>query len=459
MNLNRTIRSGLLAAAAAAAALTGVAVAQDTNVSLQDVLNAARQEREANRRANQEREQRFVAERNRQQARVNQLRGQVQASEARSNQLDEQFAANENAIGELQTQLDTQQGEFRELFDAARTTANDIAAELSGSIISGQYPGRIEALRELGRSESLPSSDELSNLYLTIMQEIVAQSEVATFPATVVSAGGERGEETITRIGPFSAFDAGGSYYVVDSNESGATFLAQLERQPGGSAVGNAQDVARYSGDGFTTGTVDPSLGTLFRVALDVPNTRERFDQGRAVGKVIAGIAVIGIIIGLYKWITLTMTAAAVKGQMRKKTPSKGNPLGRVMMAYQSNPNADTETVALKLDDAVLKEVPKLESGLNLVKVLAAVAPLLGLLGTVIGMINTFQAITLFGTGDPQLMAGGISEALITTVLGLMAAIPLLLLHAFAAGAARNVTNILEEQSAGMIAEHAEARA
>lgn len=459
MNLTKTLRSGLMAAAAGAAALTGVAVAQEADVSLQDVLNAARTEREANRRANAEREQRFLAERNRQQARVNQLRGEVQTSGARSDQLDAQFEANETQIGDLQVQLDTESGEFQELFDAARTTANDIAASLNTSIISAQYPGRVEALRELGRSTSLPSSDELSNLYLTIMQEIVAQSEVATFPATVVFAGGERGEETITRIGPFSAFDAEGDYYTIRDNESGASFLNELTRQPQGGAVANAQDVFRYSGDGYTTGTVDPSLGSLFRVALDVPSTRERFDQGRLVGRVIAVIAVLGVIIGLYKWITLLMTSAAVRGQMRKKTPSKSNPLGRVMMAYQSNPNADTETVALKLDDAVLKEVPKLESGLNLVKVLAAVAPLLGLLGTVIGMINTFQAITLFGTGDPQLMASGISEALITTVLGLMAAIPLLLLHAFAAGAARNVTNILEEQSAGMIAEHAEARA
>jgi len=141
------------------------------------------------------------------------------------------------------------------------------------------------------------------------------------------------------------------------------------------------------------------------------------------------------------------MTAGAVSGQVRKKKASKGNPLGRVMLAYQNTQSNDVETVALKLDDAILKEVPKLEGGLNLVKVLAAVAPLMGLLGTVIGMINTFQAITL---------AGGISEALVTTVLGLIAAIPLLLLHAFASGASKRVTQVLEEQAAGIVAEHAE---
>jgi biopolymer transport protein ExbB len=126
------------------------------------------------------------------------------------------------------------------------------------------------------------------------------------------------------------------------------------------------------------------------------------------------------------------------------------------MLAYQQNKGSDIETLQLKLDDAVLKELPKLEGGLNLVKVLAAVAPLMGLLGTVIGMIVTFQAITLFGTGDPKLMAGGISQALVTTVQGLVAAIPLLLLHAFAAGASRRIAQVLEEQSAGFVAAAAE---
>ena len=194
----------------------------------------------------------------------------------------------------------------------------------------------------------------------------------------------------------------------------------------------------------------------MLSLVVETPNLKERFDQGGPVGRVIGIVTVIGVALGIYKWLTLTMTAGAVSGQVRKKKASKGNPLGRVMLAYENTQSNDVETVALKLDDAILKEVPKLESGLNFVKVLAAVAPLMGLLGTVIGMINTFQAITLFGTGDPQIMAGGISEALVTTVLGLIAAIPLLLLHAFASGASKRVTQILEEQAAGIVAEHAE---
>ena len=449
------IRAGLVAGAALAAALTGTASAQET--SLQDVLEAARREQAQSRQANQQREQQFLAERNQQQARVTQVTNQVNAANARSNELDAAFAENEARIGELQGQLEETQGEFRELFGAARTSANEFANVVESSIISAQYPGRVQQLRELGASEQLPSEEQLRDLYLTMMQEMVAQSQVATFPTTVVTASGDRVQDEVTRVGPFSAFTAE-SFATMKEISEDRYALQLLARQPAG-LIDLAQDVVAFGGDGYVAGPVDPSLGTLLDLTLQTKTMSERLEDGGPVGRVILGVLAVGIVLGLYKLITLLMTSAKVKSQMRKKTASKSNPLGRVMMAYQSNTAADTETMALKLDDAVMKEVPKLESGLNLIKVLAAIAPLLGLLGTVIGMINTFQAITLFGTGDPQRMADGISEALITTVLGLIAAIPLLLLHAFASGAARSVSNVLEEQSAGMIAEHAEARA
>jgi biopolymer transport protein ExbB len=117
----------------------------------------------------------------------------------------------------------------------------------------------------------------------------------------------------------------------------------------------------------------------------------------------------------------------------------------------------DTETLELKLSEGILKETPKLESGLNLLKIIAAIAPLMGLLGTVTGMIVTFQAITIFGAGDPKAMAGGISGALVTTVLGLLVAIPTVLLHTIVNGRAQRIIHVLNEQTTGIIAEHTEA--
>jgi biopolymer transport protein ExbB len=116
----------------------------------------------------------------------------------------------------------------------------------------------------------------------------------------------------------------------------------------------------------------------------------------------------------------------------------------------------DPETLELKMAEAVLSETPKLESGLTLLKIIAAVAPLMGLLGTVTGMIITFQAITIFGAGDPKAMAGGISSALVTTVLGLLVAIPTVLLHTVVNGRSQRIIHVLNEQATGIVAEHSE---
>ncbi|WP_411816241.1 MotA/TolQ/ExbB proton channel family protein [Hyphococcus sp. DH-69] len=431
---------------------TGMASANAQQLTLDQVLSAVRAERREVSAENREREQRFLAERNQQQALLNQVRQQVTAAAAESTRLEGVMEENKNTIADLDQELASKQGEFQELFGAARTAAADLNAQIKGSIISAQFPGRSQTLTELAQTEKLPTEEQLRDLWEIMIQQMAEQGKTATFPAEIRLANGEAASADVTRIGPFVAF-SDGKYLTLDSETGSLKFLA---RQPAGDVTGAASKVANASGEGFVRAAIDPALGQLLNLSVSAPTLKERIDQGRFIGKVIIVAAILGSLLGIYKWVTLTMTAGAVRGQVRRKKASKSNPLGRVMLAYENTNTNDVETVALKLDDAILKEVPKLEGGLNLIKVLAAVAPLLGLLGTVIGMINTFQAITLFGTGDPQIMASGISEALVTTVLGLVAAIPLLLLHAFASGASKRVTQILEEQAAGIIAEHAE---
>jgi biopolymer transport protein ExbB len=214
---------------------------------------------------------------------------------------------------------------------------------------------------------------------------------------------------------------------------------------------------------GATSGVVnmalDPSRGGILGLLVQTPSFRERVDQGGIVGyTIILIIAPLGLLICIERFLYLMIVGARVNRQLKSDTPNANNPLGRVMTVYLENQHDDVETLQLKLDEAVLKDVPRLERGLPSIKVLAAVAPLLGLLGTVTGMIKTFQAITLFGTGDPKLMAGGISEALVTTVEGLVTAIPLVLLHSLLTGRSNRLVQILDEQSAGFIAEIAERR-
>ncbi len=429
---------------------TSGALAQETVVTLDQVLNAVRRERTEVSKENKAREAQFVRERNNQRAALNRVKAQVAAAEAESTRLEGVMDANKVIIEALDEELADKQGEFQELFGAARSAAADLNAQVTRSIISTQFPGRSETLVELAQTEKLPSEDQLRDLWDIMIQQIAEQAKTVTYQTRVVLASGETTDATVTRIGPFVAF-SGGKYLTY--GEGRLQFLA---RQPANDITSAASRVEKAKGDKFVRGAIDPSLGQLLDLSVQSPTPMERIDQGRFIGKVILVAGAVGMLIGIYKWVTLTMLAGAVRSQVRRKKPSKSNPLGRVMLAYENTQSNDVETVSLKLDDAILKELPKLESGLPLVKVLAATAPLLGLLGTVIGMINTFQAITLFGTGDPQIMASGISQALVTTVLGLIVAIPLLLLHSFAAGASKRVSQILEEQAAGIIAEHAE---
>jgi biopolymer transport protein ExbB len=422
-------------------------------LTLDQVLQAVRRERSESSAENRAREERFVRERNNQQAELNSVRAQVAAAEAESTRLEGLMEANQAEIDRLDQELAEKQGQFQELFGAARSAAADLTAQLERSIISAEFPGREGELRSVAQTETLPTETQLRYLWETMIQQIAEQGKVSTFTADVVQANGTSTSKEITRIGPFVAFNDGKYLTLSETGQLG--FLA---RQPASAVTDAARKVASYSGDGFVRGVIDPSLGQLLGLIVETPGFGERVQQGGQIGFLTIGLGALAFIWGVYKWVTLSMTNGAVRAQMRRQKPSKSNPLGRIMLAYEALSNKNPEAVSLALDDAILKEIPKLESGLNLVKIISNVAPLLGLLGTVVGMVITFQSITLFGTGDPQIMASGISVALMTTVIGLVVSIPLVLLHAFASGAAKGTIQVLEEQAAGIIAEHAGGR-
>ena len=461
----KNVSISALIALTSMAAFGPVAVAQDQSASsetqaaqaaeppartIQEVLDAVRAERRAVSEANRERESRFRREETNQQAELNRLEGEVADAEDEASRLEALRNQLDRELEELRAQLAERQGEFGELFGVARAAAADLNEQLNDSLISTQFPNRGEVLTRMARASSLPTIEELEALWYTMLQEAGEQGKVVRYDAPVITGDNRSDSETVVRIGSFSAFTDDG--FLIPREGT----LRYLVRQPAGGAVGAAGDVFDHDGQGVVEGLIDPSLGTLLGLVVETPTFGERVAQGGGIGYAIIVVATFGVLLALYRWAMLIGVERKVSAQRKSSTPSADNPLGRVMIAYNDNKGSDLETLQMRLDDAVLKELPKLESGLNVVKVLAAVAPLMGLLGTVIGMIVTFQAITLFGTGDPKLMAGGISQALVTTVQGLMAAIPLLLLHAFASGASRRVSQILEEQSVSLVAESAE---
>lgn len=425
--------------------------------SIDDLLGKVRQDARQAEQDNRQRVAEFEATRGEQAAILNRAKAELNQLEARARQVQSTFDANDARIAALESELQTAQGEFGEVFGLARTKAGEFKALLDSSIVTAEYPNRTAVLGKIADSKALPSTDDLNQVWQLMLQEIEAQREVKTFTANVANMGES---VQITRVGAFNAFTKDGANFVryVPPKEGEEGFLTTLPKQPTGVPASAASKVTKANAGELVGAPIDPTRGSLLQSFERVPNKLERIQQGGIIGWIIVGLAVFGVLFGLLRILMLLGVSAAVRKQTRSAQASSKNPLGRVMLAADEARGSDEETLELKMDEAILRESPKLERGLNILKLAAGIAPLLGLLGTVTGMIKTFQAMMIYGTGDPQLMAGGISEALVTTMLGLIAAIPLLILHSFCSSLARGVQNTLEEQSAGIVARQIENR-
>jgi biopolymer transport protein ExbB len=373
------------------------------------------------------------------------------AEEQRIQALEARFDENEKKIPELEETLRNRLGTLGELFGVVRQVAGDTGAQVASSIISAQLPGRGAAVSQLAQRREMPAIEDLEQLWFVLQQEMTESGRVVRFSAPVIAIEGGESQKKVIRIGAFNAV-ADGRYlqYVQESGK-----LTELGRQPAGShlATVRALEGAR---EGIAGVSIDPSRGSLLSLLIETPDAEERIGQGGLVGYTIIALGAIGLLIAADRLVSLFVVGRRIRAQVREPKARLDNPLGRILAVSERYHTADVETLELKLDEAILKETPALERGIAMIKVLAVVAPLLGLLGTVTGMIKTFQVITLFGAGDPKLMAGGIAEALVTTMLGLIMAVPLTLLHVLVSGQSRRLIQVLDEQSAGIVAERAE---
>ncbi len=458
--------------AAAPAASTDLKVVQQS--SLDGLLEAVRQAKVVESREHSSREAQFARDKAAQQRMLGEAQSQRRGEEGRSERLETAFEENETKIGDLQEALDKRLGSLRELFGVLQQVAGDTRGQFEGSLISAQFPNRGEWLSELakkmGRSSQLATIEEMERLWFELQREMTESGRIVKFNSTVQLLNGEKVDQELVRVGSFVIVNTDG-YVQYDANSQS---LVELARQPSGQYTGTADDLVGAEKGAITEFGIDPTRGSLLALMVDRDTWADRMGsmmggiqkgecwlpwcdgQGEEVGSVIIIVGIIGILLSFERWITLTLIGNKVNVQKQSSTPNADNPLGRVLKVYEENKDVDLETLELKLGEAILGEGPKLNKNINLIQVISVVAPLLGLLGTVTGMILTFQQITLFGTGDPKVMAGGISQALVTTVQGLVVAIPTTLLYAVVAAKSRNIMHVLEEQSAGLIAEHAE---
>lgn len=443
-------RVGMLLALAMLAAAPAAA-AQD----LEELARMVREAAGSETKINQEREARFVRERDQQRELLTQARNELAAENTRSDRLKVEYDQNERALADLETTLAERMGNLGELFGVVRQASGDVQAALDDSMVSAQLPGRTAFLSDLAQRRELPTVPELRQLWSAMVTEIAESGKVVRFATPVERTTGATEEMEVVRLGVFNAV-ADGTFLDWDTSKSRER-LIELARQPASRYGGMAEALQAAAPGEIVPMAVDFTRGQILRAVVQTKTPLERVRQdGGPVGYVIIAVGLLGLSLCLWKFVALHTIGGRIRSQIRSGEPDQSNPLGRVLAIYSDNPEADLETLELKLDEAILRETAPIETGLSFIKVLYVVAPLLGLLGTVVGMIATFQMITLFGTGDPRMMAGGISTALVTTVLGLVVAIPLTLLHSYLQGRAKALIGVLEEQAAGIIARIAE---
>ncbi|WP_111642653.1 MotA/TolQ/ExbB proton channel family protein [Marinimicrobium alkaliphilum] len=450
---------GCLAVLAAGLLTSGAAVAQSERAAtLDELLRMIEESRVQESQEHRDRERRFRQERENQDNLLSEARDTQASEEARSERLEETYSENETAIQNRRRQLQERMGGLREMFGHLTSTAGDLRTLTRNSLVSAQLPDRGEFLNDLidtmNSQTRLPSMADIERLWFELQREMVESGRVVKFEGIVIKPDGDRETQDIVRIGNYNLVSEG---RYLSFNPAGNK-IEELPRQPSRGILSGAANLQNAS-EGLVQVGIDPTGprgGSYLSAIINTPSLEERWHQGGVVGYIITAVGIFGILLGIWRVIVLSSVGAKVSKQLKTKEANENNPLGRVLKVAEDNKGVDPETLELKLEEAVLKERPAIESGLAVIKIIAAVAPLLGLLGTVTGMIQTFQAITIFGAGDPTAMAGGISSALVTTVMGLIVAIPTVLMHTIVNGRAKRVIHVIEEQTAGIIAENAE---
>jgi len=349
----------------------------------------------------------------------------------RNARLEKEFEENEKVLAELEERLQIKIGVLGELFGVARQFAGELLSSSESAYTFTEFPERGDKLKEIGKIQ-VHSIEELEVLWLEYFNEIVASGEVKEFKSKIINSKGDSFEDNIVRYGLFSASYK--SEFIKPINELNGFEL--LQRQPEKSILRNLKRHQRS--DEYKTASIDPTRGFLLSLYLDKAGWIERIAQGKSVGFIIILIGIIGVAFSSYKIYFLNESKKILEDSNQTNVIQDMIDNIKKAKSYQSKENI--------IDELISNYSSKLDWGVSWIKFVAAVAPLLGLLGTVIGMIETFQAITLFGTGDPKQMAGGISQALITTMLGLMVAAPLLGFYTYISDRVNTLVQIVEEK-------------
>jgi biopolymer transport protein ExbB len=375
------------------------------------------------------------------------LESDLKAAEDLSTRLIDQFDKNEKTLSELEEKLTLKLGNLGEMFGVVKQVSGQTRGEFKNSITNIDNPDRDQFLKNLAESKKLPDLSDISSLWVELVKEIRNAESIKVFNTNVVSADGTNNELEILRIGTFSITHEGMFLkHLVDTNQ-----VEFLPSQPAGVSKRKLKSLQNENEGTFVI-DIDPTRGAILDKLIQKKTFFQRISDGGLVGYVIILLGLAGVALAGERIYVLRNVLDSIKKQEESDTVDSNNLLGVLIETAKANINESLDSLELILDEKVQSITPTIEVRVKAIKLIATVAPLLGLLGTVIGMIETFQAITLFGTGDPKLMAGGISQALVTTMLGLIVAAPLLFMHSYAENYSKTIISFLEEKASGIVA-------
>ncbi len=370
----------------------------------------------------------------------------------------------------LKQALSVAQAENKELSGFVRSHAKDLESLLIQSLQSGILKGRHTFLKEILSQEKFPSMDLIRQMADTYLEEIRASGEVRVTNGTIVDRSGTEKEAQILVLGNFSgiytlAQEAGQSAetgFLIYSAQSRRLFaLSKLPASPVVKAIeeylkGERPDVP-----------VDISKGAALRRLTHELDLVEQVPKGGPIVWPILAILVIALLILIERFFFFTFRRVKVEPFMAKVEKfvanndwdqckalfdaNKKRLVPKVLLTALPFRDLARQDMENALQEAILGEIPRVERFLSTLGMLAAIAPLMGLLGTVTGMINTFHVITCYGAGDPRMMSGGISEALVTTMLGLTVAIPIMIFHTFLSRKVDTQISRMEEKSVAFV--------
>ena len=365
----------------------------------------------------------------------------------REKSLTKQFEDNDSQLSDLEEQLNLKIGTLGELFGVVRQLSGDAKSTYSQSLTNLEFPSRIDFLGNLAERKALPQVPELEQLWYELLNEMNASGKISKFRSEVLDTSGNASMQDIIRIGQFNAI-ADSNYLRFIPEEQSLEFLS---KNPDGTRS-SLKKMTNFENGDYVEFLIDPSRGSLLNLFLQNPSVLERINQGGIVAYIILIILFSGLGLGFFRFAFLFNSQKSLMEELESGSYKDGSPLKDINDVMSQKDKLNQDQLETKIEAILSSTGPMYEKSISTIKLLAAVAPLLGLLGTVIGMIGTFQAITLFGTGDPKLMAGGISQALVTTMLGLIAAVPLLFMHNQLDTRSREIIQIIEEEAIGKIA-------